>query len=82
MTAAHGSPCLGRSRAPGTPGEEKTVAYLIEEFEKAGLKPGNNGSWVQEVPLVEITGKDYAPLTVTGGKGEALSFQYASEWVR
>ena len=45
-------------RAPGTQGEEKTVAYLIEEFEKAGLEPGNNGSWVQEVPLVEITGKD------------------------
>ena len=53
-------------RAPGTPGEEKTVAYLIEEFEKAGLEPGNNGSWVQEVPLVEITGKDYAPLTIGG----------------
>ncbi|MEX0341052.1 MAG: peptidase M28, partial [Erythrobacter sp.] len=26
-------------RAPGTVGEEKTVAYLIEEFEKAGLQP-------------------------------------------
>jgi len=53
-------------RAPGTQGEEKTVAYLVEEFEKAGLEPGNNGSWVQEVPLVEITGKDYAPLTISG----------------
>ena len=33
-------------RAPGTPGEAKTVAYLIEQFEKAGLEPGNGGSWV------------------------------------
>ena len=47
-------------RAPGTAGEEKTIAYLIEEFGKAGLEPGNNGSWVQDVPLVEITGKDFA----------------------
>src|SRR3954447_23282629 len=35
-------------RAPGTPGEEKTVAFLTEEFKKAGLKPGNtNGTYVQ-----------------------------------
>src|ERR1700688_3391519 len=27
-------------RKPGTPGEEKTVAYLTEQFRKLGLKPG------------------------------------------
>lgn len=67
-------------RAPGTPGEEKTVAYLIEQFEKAGLEPGNSGSWVQKVPLVEITGKDFQPLGVSG-KGKNLSFANGSEWV-
>ncbi len=68
-------------RAPGTPGEEKTVAYLIEQFEKAGLAPGNNGSWVQEVPLVEITGRDFAPLTISGGANGPLRLDYASDWV-
>ncbi len=69
-------------RAPGSAGEEKTVAYLTERFKAAGLKPGNNGSWVQDVPLVEITGKDYAPLTITGAKaGGALSFDFAKDWV-
>ena len=68
-------------RAPGTPGEEKTVAYLIEQFEKAGLKPGNNGSWVQKVPLVEITGSDHAPLAIEGKDGKSLSFAYGSDWV-
>ncbi|HBM04161.1 MAG TPA: peptidase M28, partial [Erythrobacter sp.] len=68
-------------RAPGTQGEEKTVAYLIEEFEKAGLEPGNNGSWVQEVPLVEITGKDYAPLTIAGADSGPIELEYASDWV-
>ncbi|WP_228242099.1 M28 family metallopeptidase [Porphyrobacter sp. GA68] len=67
-------------RAPGTPGEEKTVNYLIEQFRAAGLQPGNNGSWVQEVPLVEITGKNYAPLTVSGANAN-LSFNFASQWV-
>ncbi|WP_133366217.1 M28 family metallopeptidase [Qipengyuania sediminis] len=69
-------------RAPGTAGEEKTVAYLIERFRKAGLQPGNRGSWVQEVPLVEITGRDYSPLTVSGGKDSApLSLAFATDWV-
>jgi len=40
-------------RAPGTPGEAKTVAYLIERFRSLGLKPaGDNGDWVQSVPLI------------------------------
>ncbi len=69
-------------RAPGTAGEEKTIAYLTERFKAAGLKPGNGTSWVQEVPLVEITGKNYAPLTVTGAKaGGPLSFNFAKDWV-
>lgn len=41
-------------RAPGGPGEEKTVAYLIEQFESLGLSPGGEqGSWTQVVPLVQ-----------------------------
>ncbi|ANY18897.1 Peptidase family M28 [Tsuneonella dongtanensis] len=68
-------------RAPGTLGEEKTVAYLIEQFEKAGLKPGNNGSWIQKAPLVEIAGSGHAPLTVTGKDGKTQSFTYGSDWV-
>lgn len=67
-------------RAPGSAGEEKTIAFLTERFKAAGLQPGNKGSWVQEVPLVEITGKDFAPLAITG-KGAPLSFQYGKDWV-
>lgn len=67
-------------RMPGTRGEELTIALLIEKFTAAGLQPGNNGSWVQDVPLVEITGSDYAPLTITG-KGVDLSFAPSKDWV-
>jgi Zn-dependent M28 family amino/carboxypeptidase len=67
-------------RMPGTIGEEKTIALLTERFKAAGLQPGNNGSWLQEVPLIEITGKNYAPLTITG-KGGAQSFAFGKDWV-
>lgn len=67
-------------RAPGTPGEEKTVAYLIEKFRAAGLQPGNRGSWVQDVPLVEITGKNHGPLTIKG-RGAPMELAFAKDWV-
>src|SRR3970040_2061208 len=43
-------------RAPGSKGEELTVNYLSEQFRVLGLAPGNpDGTFVQKVPLVEIT---------------------------
>ncbi len=54
-------------RKPGTPGEERTVEYLTAEFQKLGLKPGNtDGTYIQKVPLVGITGTEAKPLVVTG----------------
>ena len=58
-----------QGRKPGTPGEDKTVGYLIENFRKLGLKPGNGASFVQQVPLVQITPSADATLTVTGAGG-------------
>ena len=43
-------------RAPGTPGEEKAVEYLIHRFQALGLQPaGEHGGWTQQVPLVHNT---------------------------
>jgi Zn-dependent M28 family amino/carboxypeptidase len=54
-------------RAPGTPGEERTVRYLESEFRAMGLAPGNpDGTYIQNVPLVEITPRVTASLTVNG----------------
>ncbi len=58
-----------QGRRPGTAGEDKTVGYLIENFHKLGLKPGNGASYVQQVPLVQITPSADATLTVTGAAG-------------
>ncbi|WP_213982269.1 M28 family metallopeptidase [Sphingomonas sp. dw_22] len=67
-------------RAPATPAEDKTVAYLIERFKAAGLQPGNHGSWVQDVPLVQINASNVAPLTFTGGK-TPIALQYRKDAV-
>ncbi len=66
-------------RAPGGPGEALTVAYLEKRFAEAGLKPGNNGSWTQDVPLVEITARNMSPLTFTG-KGAPMALSYGPEF--
>lgn len=55
-------------RAPGSVGEERTVAYLSEQFGALGLAPGNpDGTWVQSVPLVGITPQPGDTLSVTRG---------------
>ncbi len=67
-------------RAPGSNGETLTVQYLSEEFRKAGLEPGNpDGSWVQKVPLVAVTGAP-TPLVVRKG-GVKRPFKAGDEFI-
>jgi len=59
-------------RAPGGKGEELTVAYLIGQFQRMGLKPGNpDSSFIQEVPLIGFTTRSTASY-VAGGKRKRL----------
>ncbi|HEX6965514.1 MAG TPA: M28 family peptidase [Gemmatimonadaceae bacterium] len=61
-------------RAPGTPGETKTVAYLTREFKALGLEPGNpDGSWVQNVDLIGYTPHPTVSI-IAGGKHIPLRF--------
>ena len=62
-------------RGPATAGEEKTVAYIVEQYRAAGLEPGGpNGSWFQEVPLLQsdIVGRPELSFSV-GGNRQALT---------
>jgi len=67
-------------RGPTTPGEDKTVAYIIQRFKAAGLNPGNKGSWVQEVPTVEITAENPSGLHIMAG-GKMLDFAFGADYV-
>ena len=68
-------------RFPGSKGEELTVNYLIEQSKAIGLQPGNpDGTFVQKVPLVGITGAEARPFTVTKGS-QKRTFKYSDEIV-
>ena len=69
-----------QGRAPGTAGEQLTVDLIARSFQQAGLQPGNNGSWFQNVPLVEITAQGRPTLRVTGG-AQPLAFNYRTDMV-
>ncbi|HEX2195144.1 MAG TPA: M28 family metallopeptidase [Candidatus Limnocylindria bacterium] len=62
-------------RGPATIGEQKTVAYIADQFRAAGLQPGGpSGSWYQEVPLnqYDIVGRPELSFTV-GGRHQPLT---------
>ena len=60
-------------RAPATAGEEKTVAYLVEQFEKAGLRPGGDeGGWTQAVEMDRTTIDGGVALAISSGGKERV----------
>ncbi|MEI6107194.1 MAG: M28 family metallopeptidase, partial [Opitutae bacterium] len=66
-------------RAPGSTGEEKTVAYLVSEFKKIGLQPGNpDGTYIQNTPLVGITSDPTLTFTLDG---RTLAMENINEFV-
>jgi Zn-dependent M28 family amino/carboxypeptidase len=67
-------------RAPATIGENKTISYLAEQFKQIGLKPANNGSYLQEVSLVKLTADPHMKLNITGGK-QNLSLAFSDDFI-
>src|SRR5690242_4654170 len=66
-------------RAPGTPGEEKAVAYLSQQFQKLGLQPGNpDGTYIQKVDLIGYTAHPTASFTA---RGKTVSLRYPDDYV-
>lgn len=63
-------------RLPTTAGETKTLDYLIAEFTRIGLEPGNGDSFLQDVALMEIT----ADPSMTMSIGD-LTFEYQKDMV-
>jgi Zn-dependent M28 family amino/carboxypeptidase len=67
-------------RKPGTAGEEKTLAYLVDQFRRLGLKPGNGDSFLQQVPMVETLASSDAALSAAG-HGGSVSLVYGKDMV-
>ena len=55
-------------RAPGGPGEAKTIEFLIDQFQSLGLEPGGtNGTWTHAVPLIHTQLASDGRLSVSVG---------------
>ncbi|HEY5851391.1 MAG TPA: M20/M25/M40 family metallo-hydrolase [Lysobacter sp.] len=67
-------------RAPGSPGEDKTVAYLEAQFKRMGLQPGNGDSYVQTVPMVQTVADEGTVLRLDV-KGQPRELKFGSDMV-
>ncbi|HKX55101.1 MAG TPA: M28 family metallopeptidase [Xanthomonadales bacterium] len=68
-------------RAPGSPGEEMTVSYLVDWFKNLGLEPANGDSYTQDVPLASVEVTNKPDLVISGGEGEDLVLAYSTDQV-
>ena len=66
-------------RAPGTKGEELSVKYITDQFNRIGLKPGNpDGTYTQEVPLAGIKSEPRMSFSI-GDK--TINLKYPDDFV-
>jgi Zn-dependent M28 family amino/carboxypeptidase len=63
-------------RKPGTEGETRTTAWLVAEFKRMGLQPGNHGSWFQTVPADSILLLNRDVTLQVSARGKRESFAY------
>ncbi len=60
-------------RAPGGPGEEITVSYLIDRFRELDLRPaGDSGGWTQAVPLLHTQVESPASISLAVGTSRLI----------
>lgn len=69
-------------RGTGSPGQEKTVNYLVSQMKEYGLEGGmDDGSYVQDVPLIgQVTQAD-RPLRITKNGRTVHSFNYKTDFM-
>jgi Zn-dependent M28 family amino/carboxypeptidase len=59
-----------QGRRPFTPGETRTIDYLVKSYTALGLEPGNGNNYTQEVPMVEISPAAPPTLQLFSAKGK------------
>ena len=67
-------------RAPGSSGEELTLNYLVGGFADLGLVPGNGDSYLQPVPMVELTNVERSSLSLDYGS-ETMELTYPEQMI-
>lgn len=66
-------------RAPGTDGEQQTADYVVAQFKRLGLQPGNGDSWFQDVPMVVTTADEATTTAAITLKGESRPLAFGTQ---
>jgi Zn-dependent M28 family amino/carboxypeptidase len=73
---------LLEGRGTGLRGGDLAAEYIATQFALAGLKPaGENGTYMQRVPLVGVTTDPSSKFTLMPAKGEPMPLKFKDEWV-
>jgi Zn-dependent M28 family amino/carboxypeptidase len=73
---------LLEGRGTGQRGGDIAAEYIGTQFALAGLKPaGENGTYMQPVPLIGITTQPDSIFTFTTAKGQQMPLKFKDEWV-
>lgn len=68
-------------RGPASRGDKKATEYIVSQFKKFGLEPaGENGTFLQKVPMVGVTVDPKTTLTLSKGK-QRLNLAYSTDFV-
>jgi Zn-dependent M28 family amino/carboxypeptidase len=64
-------------RKPGTAAEQRTTTWLVDQYKRMGLQPGNHGSWFQTVPAdsTQLLNTDVTLDISTRGKQHKFSYR-------
>ncbi|MEP0547937.1 MAG: M20/M25/M40 family metallo-hydrolase [Rhodothermales bacterium] len=69
-------------RGTGTPGEQKTIEYIREQMQAAGLEGGAaDGSFYQPVPLLGSTPTEIGALTFTPENGAPVALDFVEDFI-
>ena len=69
-------------RGPGTEGGKKAAQYIADQLKAVGAKPGNKGSYFQNVKLVGVKADPNTTLRVAKtGEATGKTYKFADEFV-
>jgi Zn-dependent M28 family amino/carboxypeptidase len=73
---------LLEGRGTGVRGGDIAAEYIATQFSLYGLKPaGDNGTFMQKVPMVGIATQDATTFTLVPGKGEPMALRNRTDFV-
>jgi Zn-dependent M28 family amino/carboxypeptidase len=73
---------LLEGRGTGARGGSIAAEYIATQFQMAGLKPiGDNGTYMQKVPLIGLTTSPRSTLSVVPDQGNPMQLRYLDDFV-